>query len=251
MKTYNKILIAEDNVMNQRLIKHMMQSRGYNFDLVFNGVQAIESLKAQSYDLVLMDIQMPEMDGYTSARQIRQKLKSDIPIIAMTAHAMSGDKEKCIKAGMNEYLTKPIDEEALFDLIQKYIKQSPFDDITGQNDGEEDSVIDLRVVEKYAHGNTEFKNEIIKEFVTTVPDRIDSLENAISEGNYNEIEHIAHDMKTTVHVMGLTTLLGHLLKEIETFAKLNTGLSTIINIFSHIKKICLKAVREADQLVVT
>jgi len=115
-----RILIAEDNSMNQRLIKHLLESRGYNFDLVFNGIQAIESLKKQSYDMVLMDIQMPEMDGYSATKQIREELKSNIPVVAMTAHAMSGEKEKCIKAGMNDYISKPIDEEILFDIIQKY-----------------------------------------------------------------------------------------------------------------------------------
>src|SRR5205085_3857276 len=90
-KSRIRILIAEDNSMNQRLIKHLLESRGYNFDLVFNGVQAIESLKKQSYDMVLMDIQMPEMDGYTATKQIREDLKLNIPVIAMTAHAMSGE----------------------------------------------------------------------------------------------------------------------------------------------------------------
>ena len=119
-KSRIRILIAEDNSMNQRLIRHLLKSRGYNFDLVFNGIQAIESLKKQSYDMVLMDIQMPEMDGYSATRQIREELKSTIPVIAMTAHAMSGEKEKCIKSGMNDYISKPIDEEILFDIIQKY-----------------------------------------------------------------------------------------------------------------------------------
>ena len=119
-KSRIRILIAEDNSMNQRLIRHLLKSRGYNFDLVFNGVQAIESLKKQSYDMVLMDIQMPEMDGYSATRQIREELKLKIPVIAMTAHAMSGEKEKCIKSGMNDYISKPIDEEILFDIIQKY-----------------------------------------------------------------------------------------------------------------------------------
>jgi signal transduction histidine kinase/CheY-like chemotaxis protein len=121
-----RILIAEDNSMNQRLIRHLLKSRGYNFDLVFNGVQAIESLKKQSYDMVLMDIQMPEMDGYSATRQIREELKSTIPVIAMTAHAMSGEREKCIKSGMNDYISKPINEEILFDIIQKYSSPGSF-----------------------------------------------------------------------------------------------------------------------------
>ena len=253
MKTETKILIAEDNVMNQRLIKHLLQSRGYKFDLVYNGAEAVETLKRQPYDLVLMDIQMPEMDGYSATEQIRQALRSDVPIIAMTAHAMSGNKEKCIKAGMSDFITKPLDEDALFDMIQRHIKQNlsggsecqkAVDGING------DSVIDLRVVDKYSRGNADFKNEIIKEFVTTVPGSISSMENAISEGNYQTISYIAHDMKNTVHIMGLTTLLGDLLQQIEEFAKVNAGLALILNIFSDIKHVCLRAVREASRLVI-
>jgi CheY-like chemotaxis protein len=253
MKTETKILVAEDNGMNQRLIKHLLQSRGYKFDLVFNGAEAVESLKRQSYDLVLMDIQMPEMDGYSATDQIRRALRSNIPIIAMTAHAMSGNREKCIKAGMSDFITKPLDEDALFDMIKRHIKRDPSGGsdcqkaVDGINGG---TVIDLSVVDKYARGNPDFKNEIIKEFVTTVPGSINSLENAIFEGNYQKISHIAHDMKTTVHVMGLTTLLGDLLKQIENFAKSNVGLALILNIFSDIKQVCLRAVREANRLVV-
>jgi len=239
--------------MNQLLIKHLLRSRGYKFDLVSNGAEAVETLKRQSYDLVLMDIQMPEMDGYSATAQIRQSLRSNIPIIAMTAHAMSGNKEKCLKAGMSDFITKPLDADALFDMIQRHIKQ----DLPGGNDCQKagdgingDTVIDLSVVEEYSHGDADFKNEIIKEFVTIVPGSISSLENAILEGNYQQIGRIAHDMKTTVHVMGLTTLIGDLLKQIENFAKSNAGLALILNIFSDIKQVCLRAVREANRLVV-
>jgi CheY-like chemotaxis protein len=143
-KSKIKVLIAEDNAMNQRLIKHLMQSRGYHFDLVFNGIQAIESLKKQTYDMVLMDIQMPEMDGYTATRQIRNELNLHIPIIAMTAHAMSGEKEKCIRAGMNDYLSKPIDEEILFDLIQQYSRPDLFEHKKDLSGNKGPKVIELR-----------------------------------------------------------------------------------------------------------
>jgi CheY-like chemotaxis protein len=129
--------------MNQRLIRHLLKSRGYNFDLVFNGVQAIESLKKQSYDMVLMDIQMPEMDGYSATRQIREELKLNIPVIAMTAHAMSGEKEKCIKSGMNDYISKPINEEILFDIIRKYSSPDSFSGNESQSDNNGGKIIGI------------------------------------------------------------------------------------------------------------
>jgi CheY-like chemotaxis protein len=102
------VLIAEDNIMNQQLISHLMRSWGIDFVLVSNGLEAVEELKRRSYSIVLMDIQMPGMDGYSATEVIRNKLGLSIPIIAMTAHAMAGEKEKCLQLGMNDYVSKPI-----------------------------------------------------------------------------------------------------------------------------------------------
>ena len=255
MKAETKILIAEDNPMNQRLVKHLMKTWNFNFDLVFNGSQALEALKKQNYDLVLMDIQMPEMDGYTSTGHIRNELRSKIPIIAMTAHAMEGERDKCIKAGMNDYVSKPINEEMLFQMIHKYLI-STTDSIRDSNskgiekiNEKMGKVIDLNVVDRYSKGDVEFRRELMKEFIDTVPSAINSLETAIKQSNYSRIKEIAHDMKTTIHVMGLTGLIGHLLQQIESFAHSNSGLSSISTLFSDVKLICLQAVQEAGRLV--
>ncbi len=255
MKTESKILIAEDNPMNQRLIKHLMKNWNFNFDLVFNGSQALEALKKQHYDLVLMDIQMPEMDGYTSTSHIRSELKSRIPIIAMTAHAMEGEREKCIKAGMNDYCSKPINEEKLFEMIQKYLVLKDESSLTQYNIAKEKAneklakVIDLNVVDRYSKGDVEFRKELMQEFIDTVPEAIDSLETAIRQGNYSRIKEIAHDMKTTIHVVGLTVLIGHLLQQIERLAVSSSDVNSISTLFSDVKHICMQAVQEANRLV--
>ena len=256
MKTDVKILIAEDNVMNQRLIKHLMNNWRFNYDLVFNGAQALEAIKKQSYDIILMDIQMPEMDGYTATAFIRSEIKSNIPIIAMTAHAMAGEKEKCIKAGMDDYLSKPINEEMLYEMIEKYaakksgnLPSENKNEITNLVTDKGGKVIDLNVIEKYSKGNIEFRNELIQEFITTVPSAINSLESAIKDQNFTRIKEIAHDMKTTIHIMGLTMLIGHLLQKIEAIANTNSSLASIYQIFTDVRMICLQAVQEAGRLV--
>jgi CheY-like chemotaxis protein len=238
--------------MNQRLIKHLMNSWSFNYDLVFNGVQALEALKKQHYDLVLMDIQMPEMDGYTATSHIRNTLKSSIPIIAMTAHAMTGEREKCLSAGMDDYLSKPINEKMLYTLIQKYSNTGSTTAHTEQSSNTEvkmGKVIDLNIINKYSGGDMEFRKEMIKEFINIVPPSINSLETAINQGNYSRIKAIAHDMKTTIHVMGLTMLIGHILQQIEAYAYSNTGLSSINQLFTEVKDVCLTAVQEAGRLV--
>jgi CheY-like chemotaxis protein len=247
MKNKAKILIAEDNAMNQRLIKHLMKNWAFNFDLVFNGVQAIEALKMQHYDLVLMDIQMPEMDGYSATAHIRSTLKSKIPIIAMTAHALAGEKEKCLKAGMDNYLSKPINEELLYQMIMQY---SPAENNNYTNEDipavkKQATVIDLNVINKYSGGDMAFRKEMIKEFIDVVPSSINSLETAINQGNFSMIRNLAHDMKTTIHVMGLTGVIGHLLQQMVIYANSNSGLLNISQIFGEIKQVCSLAVQEA------
>jgi signal transduction histidine kinase/DNA-binding response OmpR family regulator len=109
-----RILLAEDNVVNQKLALRLLQQMGYRADLAANGIEALEAVERQTYDLILMDVQMPEMDGLAATRQIVQRWGGDRPrIVAMTANAMQGDREACLAAGMDDYLTKPIRVDAL------------------------------------------------------------------------------------------------------------------------------------------
>ncbi len=130
-----RILVAEDNIINQQVALGLLEKLGCTADAVANGQEALEALKALPYDLVLMDVQMPEMDGLEAARRIRDPRSSipnrHIPIIAMTAHAMEGDKQKCLDAGMNDYITKPVSLQALVQVLEKWLPHttgSPIED---------------------------------------------------------------------------------------------------------------------------
>lgn len=122
------ILLVEDNILNQLLAKKVLSNWKWNVDTAENGLAAVQKIKNRTYDIVLMDIQMPEMDGYEATRLIRKKKnseKNNVPIIAMTAHAISGEAEKCYKAGMNDYISKPFDENILYEKIITVCK-TPF-----------------------------------------------------------------------------------------------------------------------------
>jgi CheY-like chemotaxis protein len=114
-----RILLAEDNVVNQKLAMRLLQQMGYRADLASNGIEAVESVARQTYDVVLMDVQMPELDGLEAARRITALWKpGERPrIVAMTANAMQGDREECLAAGMDDYLTKPIRVERLVEAL--------------------------------------------------------------------------------------------------------------------------------------
>jgi CheY-like chemotaxis protein len=122
-----KLLLVEDNLMNQQIAHRLVAKLGFQVTVANNGVEALEQLNRAHFDLVLMDCQMPEMDGLTATRIIREKEAKTstgrLPIIAMTAHAMTGDRERCLAAGMDEYIAKPIEEEALVQVLSKVIKQ--------------------------------------------------------------------------------------------------------------------------------
>jgi CheY-like chemotaxis protein len=120
-----RILVAEDNPTNQKLALHLLKRFGFTADTVGDGSQALEALSIKPYDLVLMDVQMPGMDGFETTRAIRNPCSTArnhaVPIIAMTAHAMKGDREKCLEAGMNDYIAKPIEPDILLQTIRRYL----------------------------------------------------------------------------------------------------------------------------------
>ncbi len=131
-----RILLAEDNLTNQEIAVAVLEGAGIIVTIANNGKEAVEAAARSSFDAILMDIQMPEMDGYEATRiirkaesevsgvgvQVSEKRKSEIPIIAMTAHAMKGDKEKCLEAGMDGYITKPINQDIIFEILSKMMK---------------------------------------------------------------------------------------------------------------------------------
>ena len=116
-----RILLAEDNVVNQKLALRLLQQMGYRADLASNGIEAVESVERQAYDVVLMDVQMPEMDGLEASRAITARWSAaERPrIVAMTANAMQGDREECLAAGMDDYVVKPIRVDQLVDALMQ------------------------------------------------------------------------------------------------------------------------------------
>lgn len=117
-----RILVVEDNLLNQKLLVLMLQNKGFEVEVSNNGKLAVDKLRDRKFDLVLMDIEMPELNGYEATQMIRHELKLDLPVIALTAHASEGEREKCLSYGMSDYLSKPFRGEEFYQIILNHLR---------------------------------------------------------------------------------------------------------------------------------
>ncbi len=192
-----KILLAEDNPINRKLAIKILNKANYNVDTVENGKEAIEALEKQKYDIVLMDVQMPEMDGYEATKAIRQSGKpwANVPIIAMTAHAMQGDKEKCLQAGMDDYVTKPIKTEILFEVLRKWSNKNSSERKQDMSNENQTCPINVESALERCAGDREFLNEMLVEFLDIASQQLQQIADIIEEGNAEELAKKAHSLK--------------------------------------------------------
>jgi signal transduction histidine kinase/CheY-like chemotaxis protein len=216
--TDNKILVAEDNKTNQTLLKFMLQQWNLSYDLAENGKEVLEMLQDKKYDLILMDIQMPLMDGYEAATRVRKDLSITIPIIAMTAHVMPTEKQKCIDAGMNDYISKPIDEAIFVSLLEKYLPSSTKIESIPQKVSVNSNhfvYIDTDYLNKLFSGNNGFIHELMHQFREQFPNEIKQLKMAVIQKNKKEVLRWTHHMKTTLSALAIDTVLKNMLDKIE------------------------------------
>jgi signal transduction histidine kinase/CheY-like chemotaxis protein/HPt (histidine-containing phosphotransfer) domain-containing protein len=239
-----KALIAEDNIMNQQLIAHLLKSWSIDFTIVNNGADAIEELKLNSYSIVLMDIQMPEMDGYTATEKIRKELQNDIPIIAMTAHAMTGEKEKCMALGMNDYVSKPIKETVLYNIIARHAQH------VTDNANEQGGQINLEYLHQLSGNDPDFEKQILEQFQMQMPEELNLLKHAIQVRDHNNIRRMAHTMKSTVGYVGLSEVLSTALSEIENVEQLADD-SVLEKHYNFISAKCIEALEGVKRLLKT
>ncbi|MEJ7822239.1 MAG: PAS domain-containing protein [Chitinophagaceae bacterium] len=235
------VLVVEDNPINIKFITSIFAEYGINTDIAENGKLAVEKIKCTKYSVVLMDIEMPEMNGYEATMVIRNELKSDIPIIAMTAHAMNGEKEKCLGFGMTDYISKPVDLHLLFEKIFDVTSNSKNKNTNMGN------IINLDYLYTSVGGNKEIIVELFDIFLKQIPESLLVLDEAVSKADYLTIKQLSHKLKSTVSVMGISGL-NPVLSEMESLGKAADpeGLETIKSLFGQVKEISSKAVVEIE-----
>ena len=200
-----KILLAEDNLINQKVAVRTLTSFGYQVDAVLNGEQAVSEHKSKNYDLILMDIQMPEVDGYTATKIIR-KLDAplnSVPIIALTAHALTGDKEKCLVAGMNDYISKPVVAKEIVQIIDKYLG---INENKPQGDKEvidkASDLFDFNRLNQVSLGDKEFEKDLLGDYFKDAEIKLETLKEYISQRNLRKIQELAHTLKGSSYSVG-------------------------------------------------
>jgi signal transduction histidine kinase/CheY-like chemotaxis protein len=239
-----RVLVVDDNAINQSLMKHLLLQWNIDFETASNGLEAVEYLRNNDCELVLMDLQMPQMDGYAATQQIREVLKLNIPIIAMTAHALVGEREKCLSRGMNEYISKPIKEEELFKLISNFgLKEDNKKETKTEEKATVYQYIDLSYMQSVSGGDTSFEKIVSQQFIDNVPEHLQQLITAYQNKDFTTVKLRAHDLKSSVSIMGLLPLLQEKLNALEMTTEEN---STIEKILEEVKNIISQAVSEAE-----
>ncbi|WP_158500586.1 response regulator [Spirosoma radiotolerans] len=203
-----RILVVEDNLINQKLALQVLKRLGYLTQIAENGQQALDYLQTGKYDVVLMDIQMPVMDGYTATRQIRTTLQSNVPIIAMTAHALASEREQCLQAGMNDFIPKPFQIEELQRVMRKYtpstgkspvteVARAPIKPVAG---------FSIEPLLRSVDNDVAFAAELLDLFLQQTPAELAQIEQAQSERNIAAIGSLIHTQKVPIRTFGLTQL---------------------------------------------
>ena len=225
----NLVLLVEDNEINQQVAQEILQQAGLEVEVAVNGKEAVEAVQARYYDAVFMDVQMPVMDGYEASRRIRQDPRfADLPIIAMTAGAMTGDREKALDAGMDDFVTKPIDTFNLFDILQKYItakhadKQAspPQPDEAAASNAADDLPeipgLNIESSLKRLGGNRAMYRKLLRDFASSQAGTLDKVRQALTEGRREDAQVLLHTLKGVAGNLGADVVYdkSHILESI-------------------------------------
>ncbi len=195
-----RVLLAEDNAVNQRVALRLLEKRGHHVTIANNGREALQALDRQSFDVVLMDVQMPEMGGFEATAKIREAERisgGHVRIIAMTAHALKGDRERCLAAGMDGYLSKPIDRLELFAAVEHGAPTSDPADV-----GDPKDAMAIGGVRRQLQSGDRFSRELARMFLDEGPRQLRAVRVAIDECDAEALRVIAHELKSTAGSFG-------------------------------------------------
>jgi signal transduction histidine kinase/HPt (histidine-containing phosphotransfer) domain-containing protein len=245
-----RILLCDDNAINQKVAMRLVQQIGYQPDVTANGREALEALNQKPYDLIFMDVMMPEMDGYEATRLIREGQKvgahpnyqSRIVIVAMTAQAMQGDREKCIAAGMDDYLSKPIRLADIRGIIERWALQTPpAKPVPAKSEppAAEATPVDMDRLNDMTDGNAENFRELAELFLRQTAQQLEQITSAVRANDADKVRHVAHSCAGASATLGMVRIVP-LLRELERQGKEGS--------LTNAAQVCEDAEREFEQI---
>ena len=247
------VLIVEDIPLNQLLMKTLLDDFGFQHESAENGKIAIQKLKENKFDVVLMDLQMPVMNGFEATEYIRKTLNLTIPIIALTADVTTVDLEKCRKVGMNDYLAKPIDDRILFSKIVEILnKPEPkLKDTSNAKEklemAEKSNCTDLSYLKKITKSNPNLMIQMIELYLTQTPVLINSMKDNLANKNWTLLSAAAHKIVPSFGIVGINHQCEEVAKKIQELSATGQESNKIVDLVLHLEQVCLQACDELRQ----
>ena len=247
-----KILVVDDNEMNRLVATTILKGYGAITVEAGNGKEAVELLHKELCDLVLMDIQMPVMNGFEATEFIRKHISSQLPIVALTANAIKGDNIKCFEAGMNAYVAKPFKEEDLMKIVasQLNINNQINNSVMENNQASAESYYDITDIKTISRGNQDFINKMLKMFVDQTPAHIEEMKLRYEAKDYQRLGEVAHKIKPTIDSMGINSIKTTI-REVEKIGKTGVDAHLLPDLLRQIEyalTMAIKAIKKDYQL---
>jgi PAS domain S-box-containing protein len=244
-----KVLVVEDIPLNQLLMKTILDEFGFERDIAANGKIAIEKMQAKTYDIVLMDLMMPEMTGFEATEYIRNKMNSKIPIIALTADVTTVDLAKCKAVGMDDYIAKPIDERLLFSKIVGLVKKQAI--VIMNTDKEDDQsanakCIDLDYLLHRTKSNPELMMEMISVYLEQTPALISTMKKSLREKDWHSLYSAVHKIIPSFSIMGISTDFENMARKVQEYASTQQHAESIPDMVLQIENVCNRACKELE-----
>jgi len=245
-----KVLVVEDMALNQLLMKTLLDDFGFERDIAGNGKIAIEKLQTKLYDVVLMDLQMPEMNGFEATDYIRNVLKSKIPIIALTADVTTADLAKCKAVGMNDYIAKPVDERLLYSkivgLVKKPIKQLPENSEDGREKKNE-KCIDLDYLMHRTKSDPALMMEMISLYLEQTPPLVHTMKQSFQDKDWSLLHAAVHKMIPSFSIMGISPSFETMAKQLKDYATTQQQSDQIQDLVLQLENVCNQACKELEE----
>lgn len=247
-----KVLVVEDMALNQLLMKTLLDDFGFERDIAANGKIAIEKMAKKDYDIILMDLQMPEMNGFEATEYIRNTMRSTIPIIALTADVTTVDLQKCKTVGMNDYIAKPVDERVLYSKIIGLVKK-PVQKIYNEaivNETTETPLLkytDLAYLISITKNDPLLMMEMISIYLEQTPKLIESMKQSLLDKDWETMYAAAHKMIPSFAIMGINTEYEAIAKKVQAYAGALSKQQGIQELVQQLDVVCLQACKELQE----